>query len=386
MNSNKYIMGSLSLGFLWLVLTLCSCKTSHDPYVSLAQLQDSLKQGGDSISFYCIKEKYAVWIHDEEEIDDTFGLPLQSLYYYDLGTKVRTKLFTTQRDSVYLLPDKSKSLMMWGIGAIASSNDSLALLINDFEGDILMIPTRKIDSVSVLVLGNHIIDLPENDDIPLEDLQAYTFSSYEASEGEYYAMEYVEIPQTNQQGYDTSWKVQKKLIYTTTGEYVRTHPQATIYLGNGKEPFEIPVEMLDDQAEVKKEIIVHLAYHINDLYTLANNAIQFEETFNNSYTPDKLHYFALRVNAIQEIPDMDNRDSNGNYGKRLRVDGEDFSIYTTDRSFANLSYPCQIIIQAKVHDLEKRMNGFFGLFGGGLGLNTDARFSFTKAQLLYSAQ
>lgn len=253
MNRNKHIMGNLSLGFRWLVLTLCSCKTSHDPYVSLAELQDSLKQGGDSISFYCIKEKYAVWIHDEEEIDDTFGLPLQSLYYYDLGTKVRTKLFTTQRDSVYLLPNKSKSFMMWGIGAIASSNDSLALLINDFEGDILMIPTRKIDSVSVLVLGNHIIDLPENDDIPLEDLQAYTFSSYEASEGEYYAMEYVEIPQTNQQGYDTSWKVQKKLIYTTTGEYVRTHPQATIYLGNGKEPFEIPVEMLDDQAEVKKK-------------------------------------------------------------------------------------------------------------------------------------
>ena len=58
---------------VFLVSLLSSCK-GFDPYTSLSELRDSLRTASnDTISFYCIKEKYAVWIHEENEVDDNWG-------------------------------------------------------------------------------------------------------------------------------------------------------------------------------------------------------------------------------------------------------------------------------------------------------------------------
>ena len=70
-----------TLSILLLLSLFSSCKGT-DPYTSLSELRDSLKTASnDTVSFYCIKEKYAVWIHEEKEVDDNWGNNLQTLYY-----------------------------------------------------------------------------------------------------------------------------------------------------------------------------------------------------------------------------------------------------------------------------------------------------------------
>ena len=106
--------------------------------------------------------------------------------------------------------------------------------------------------------------------------------------------------------------------------------------------------------------------------------------------PKELHYFALTVHSVKEVTDLDHKDSQGNYTKRLKVNGEDFAIYTNDNSFAKLNYPCRIIILAKVNDVQRVMENPFaamlgGMLGGVAGVDPDIRFSFTKASLLYVA-
>lgn len=65
----KYISCAILVAVFFVSL-LSSCK-GFDPYTSLSELSDSLRMASnDSIAFYCIKEKYAVWIHEENEVDD----------------------------------------------------------------------------------------------------------------------------------------------------------------------------------------------------------------------------------------------------------------------------------------------------------------------------
>lgn len=151
----KKHISSAILVVVFLLSLLSSCK-GFTSYTSLSELRDSLRTASnDSIAFYCIKEKYAVWIHEENEVDDNWGSKLQTLYYYNLETKERTKLFTTFKDSVNIFPSENPKGEILGIGKIGASNDSLAILINDFDGNILMLPISKRKPVSILYLVDH---------------------------------------------------------------------------------------------------------------------------------------------------------------------------------------------------------------------------------------
>lgn len=367
---------------VFLVSLLSSCK-GFDPYTSLSELRDSLRTASnDTISFYCIKEKYAVWIHEENEVDDNWGSNLQTLYYYNLETKERVQLFTTFKDSINIFPSENQKGEISGIGKIGASNDSLAILINDFEGDILMLPINKRKPVSILRLGNVLVDDIE---------KAENFSHFAVSDGQYYIEEWVKLPKELQHiGNEPFWNVKRTHIYTTSGEHVSTNPQAQICYGNGAEFIQVPVEMLDNMYELKKEMITKLAYSIEDVSQIANNSVKFDEIFKSEISSEELHYFALTVHSVKEVTDLDHKDSQGNYTKRLKVDGEEFAIYTNDNSFAKLNYPCRIIILAKVNDVQRVMGNPFaamlgGMLGGVAGIDSDIRFSFTKASLLYAA-
>ena len=172
---NKIIIFTV-FWIVFLVSLLSSCK-GFDPYTSLSELRDSLRTASnDTISFYCIKEKYAVWIHEENEVDDNWGSNLQTLYYYNLETKERVQIFTTFKDSVNIFPSENQKGEISGIGKIGASNDSLAILINDFEGDILMLPINKRKPVSILCLGNAMVEDIEEKDV---------FSHYAVANGQY---------------------------------------------------------------------------------------------------------------------------------------------------------------------------------------------------------
>ena len=365
---------------MFLVSLLSSCKGS-DPYTSLSELRDSLRTASnDTVSFYCIKEKYAVWIHKEKEVDDNWGSNLKTLYYYNLETKERVKLFTTFKDSINIFPSKNQKREILGIGKIGVSNDSLAILINDFEGDILMLPINKRKPVSMLRLGNAIVDNVEEEDV---------FSHYTVANGQYSVQERIELPEEIILDHPY-WLVQKSYIYKTSGECISTNPEAQIVdIRGGGASIQIPVKILDDLDELKKEIITKFAHSIEDVEQIANNSVKFDKIFKSKLESEQLHYFALTVHSVKEVTDLDHKDNQGNYGKRLKIDGENFAIYTNDRSFDKLNYPCRIIIQAKVNDVQRVMeNPFAVLFGsmlGETGVDTNIRFSFTKAKLLYVA-
>lgn len=371
---------NIVLGIFSLILFLSSCN-SFNPYTSLSELRDSLKTASnDTLSFYCIKEKYAIWIHEEKEVDDNWGNNLQTLYYYNLETKERTKLFTTFKDSVQISPNQSTTSVVCGIGKIGASNDSLAILINDFEGDILMLPINKRKPVSILRLGNAIVDNVEED----------AFVHYAVTNGQYRVQERIELPEDILKILDHPyWLVQKSYIYNTLGECISTDPEAQIIdIRGGGTPIQVPVKMLDNLDELKKEMITKFAYSIEDVEQIANNSVKFDETFKSEIESEQLHYFALTVHSVKEVTDLDHRDSQGNYGKRLKIDGENFAIYSNDRGFDKLKYPCRVIIQAKVSDVQRIMeNPYAAMLGGMLesvaGVDTDIRFSFTKASLLY---
>lgn len=371
-----------TLSILLLLSLFSSCKGT-DPYTSLSELRDSLKTASnDTVSFYCIKEKYAVWIHEEKEVDDNWGNNLQTLYYYNLETKERTKLFTTFKDSVNIIPGERKKECVWGLGQIGASNDSLAILINDFDGDILMLPIAKRQPVSILHLGNVAVDDIE---------EAERFSHFAFATGQYHVQEEIDLPEEILKILGTpDWIAKKTHIYTTSGEHVKTDPEAQIIdIRDGGETIQVPTKALDNMDELKKEIITKLAYSIEKVSQIANNSVEFDNMFKSKIESEQLHYFALTVHSVKEVADLDHRDNQGNYGKRLKVDGENFAIYTNDRKFAKLNYPCRIIIQAKVNDVQKIMdNPFAAMFGGmlgGAGVDTNIRFSFTKASLLYAA-
>lgn len=368
---------------VFLVSLLSSCK-GFDPYTSLSELRDSLRTASnDTISFYCIKEKYAVWIHEENEVDDNWGSNLQTLYYYNLETKERVQLFTTFKDSVNIFPSENQKGEISGIGKIGASNDSLAILINDFEGDILMLPINKRKPVSILCLGNAMVEDIEEKDV---------FSHYAVANGQYRVQERTDLPEDILNIFEYPyWLVQKSYLYATSGERISIEPEAQIIdIRGGGDPIQIPVKMLDNMDELKKELITKFAYSIKDVEQIANNSVKFDETFKSKIPPKELHYFALTVHSVKEVTDLDHKDSQGNYTKRLKVNGEDFAIYTNDNSFAKLNYPCRIIILAKVNDVQRVMENPFaamlgGMLGGVAGVDPDIRFSFTKASLLYVA-
>ncbi len=376
----KYISCAILVAVFFVSL-LSSCK-GFDPYTSLSELSDSLRTASnDSIAFYCIKEKYAVWIHEENEVDDNWGSKLQTLYYYNLETKERAKLFTTFKDSVNIFPSENQKGEISGIGKIGASNDSLAILINDFDGDILMLPISKRKPVSILRLGNVLVD----------DIEEDVFLHYAVANGQYRVQERTDLPEDILNIFEhPDWLVQKSYLYATSGERISIEPEAQIIdIRGGGTPIQIPVKMLEDIDELKKELITKFAYSIEDVEQIANNSVKFDETFKSEISSKELHYFALTVHSIKEVKDLDRKDDQGNYGKRLKIDGENFAIYTNDRSFDKLNYPCRVIIQAKVRDVQRVMeNPFAVMFGsmlGETGVDTNIRFSFTKASLLYVA-
>ena len=120
-----YVLVSL---FLFL-LPSCGDKNYSS---ALAELREELKQTNDTIYAYSVKNHYALWIHTDKPNEQVEGPSdgIYSLYYYDLETKVKERLFTTRQDSLKLMPTNEKHVVDTYF-QLHFSEDSCALIIED---------------------------------------------------------------------------------------------------------------------------------------------------------------------------------------------------------------------------------------------------------------
>ena len=118
---------TLLLGLLFL---LSSC--AKDYTKELSELRISLQQTGDTIYACSMKQHYALWIHTDSPNTQTEGPSdgVYSLYYYDLKTKTKEKLFTTGVDSLILMPNNEKHVI-YNPFKLNFSKDSCAIILED---------------------------------------------------------------------------------------------------------------------------------------------------------------------------------------------------------------------------------------------------------------
>ena len=105
--------------------------------------------------------------------------------------------------------------------------------------------------------------------------------------------------------------------------------------------YRIPKEALSNPEQLAFYVINTRAYRLEDVYRLANNRIKFEELFDNE---DKQEFFMLSVETVEKI----GRDDD----YTLFIKGEGFTITSNDMAFAELNYPCNVIIKANVVTVE----------------------------------
>ena len=328
-----YVLVSL---FLFL-LPSCGDKNYSS---ALAELREELKQTNDTIYAYSVKNHYALWIHTDKPNEQVEGPSdgIYSLYYYDLETKVKERLFTTRQDSLKLMPTNEKHVVDTYF-QLHFSEDSCALIIED----------------GTYVSGNFIFLYPLTG-----DRKTIHFLSYDKLEdvqfapNEYVGVEFVDLSYgkydslVRLKGSDITWpptRYRRKYLYNTKGEIINTDPN--IYVRYGNYPmrefntYRIPKEALSNPEQLAFYVINTRAYRLEDVYHLANNRIKFEELFDNE---DKQEFFMLSVETVEKI----GRDDD----YTLFIKGEGFTITSNDMAFAELNYPCNVIIKANVVTVE----------------------------------
>lgn len=355
------------------------CKSEAD---TLQNLKDELAQLGDTLIGYSLKEHYAMWIHEDKPMHPDADVPdagMQSLYICDLSNGERTRIFTTNKDSVPLSPYASKHVVIERITDYRFSPDSLALFIEDgFNG-------RYFYAYMLTVKGREFFDLGV-DGIP--DDQVLQSGSIPVKETGY--LFDTEDYDCGPDAVPTRWSYLRNYRYNTSGELLSSDDSITVSpddLGCTmfNTEFRAHAGMEESPEELKIDLYRNSAYKIQDVERVAKNEVKFAGTFK-----DVFRLFELKVESMQLVNDLDHRDEQGNPAKRYRLDGENFSIYTDDDRAADVDYPSWVIIAAQAHDIRRLGdNPFAGMLMGllntqGAGLNENAEFTFTKAHLIYA--
>lgn len=142
--------------------------------------------------------------------------------------------------------------------------------------------------------------------------------------------------------------------------------------------------LLNSSTQIAEKSTEDLSNPTNDIYKienvryLADDKSLFEQDFGKN-----THTFELYVYSVQKVSNVEKKGQDG-----LRVDGEDFSITTLDKKFADLQYPCWVNISAKVNDARDLHNQIpmdnMEFLSSKLGINVNADFYFVEATLLES--
>lgn len=331
---------TLLLGLLFL---LSSC--AKDYTKELSELRISLQQTGDTIYAYSMKQHYALWIHTDSPNTQTEGPSdgVYSLYYYDLKTKIKEKLFTTGVDSLILMPNNEKHVI-YNPFKLNFSKDSCAIILEDGS-----------------YVTNNFVAL-----YPLVDTNRKTlyFLSYESLEDAeqapnlYKGQETAELSYgqytSNMQlrGADITWpptSCWRTIYYDTKGNITAYDTIYHAKYGNYamREYKDIPIQasILHDPVLLSHYIIATRAYLLEELYQLYNNRIQFRQHFGKFSDKERnQEYFILEPLQVEEL-EMENQSC-------LLIKGDGFTIISDDMEFANLTYPTQVVIRATVTSMD----------------------------------
>lgn len=319
---------------------LSSCAKDYTKVLS--QLRVDLRQTNDTIYAYSMKNHYALWIHTDKPNTQTDGPSdgVYSLYYYDLETGIKEKLFTTGTDTLTLVPNLEKHVV-YNPFSLTFSEDSCALIIEDgayvTSNFIALYPLVDSDRKTLYFLSYG--DLEDVKQAPnLYKGREFTELSY----GDY-------LPAVQLKGADISWPPTtcwRDVIYNTKGEIISSDSEYYTRYGNYAmrefQEFPISASILHDPAQLSKYLISTRAYTIDDLYQLYNNRIKFGQLFGSGKNK-KQEYFLLNVLQVEETKVEDK--------SALLVKGDGFTIASEDWRFADLTYPADVLIKATLTDM-----------------------------------
>lgn len=387
------------------ILFLTSCSNSKETYLkNLQELRTNLQQTNDTVYTYSLENHFAIWLHQETIGEDMYDYEeVQTLYHYDLKSKVQTKLFTVKEDTM-TLKNKGVPFVMKEINHLSITPDSMAILIGDAyltwndwgrRSKIYMLPLTEKKSLIELCFEEEL-----DEDISFDIKGGAHIGPLPRWNGNgYIAWKRTELPTFIDD--EKAWKFANQLYrYTTNGEEEPlalgdlTISDSAYCLNEDGNYTELSSQILSNTDELRREYVLANKYRVEDLFKIIKNEILFDNTFGTGKNK-KICYFELILKKVQQ-----SRDNPNNY----IVKGDGFHFVTDEKLFTQFEYPKQVIIQAYVADRERSLrelqsnpfaaNLISGLMGiasitpnGSAALadinEMDERFVLSNVELLY---
>ena len=423
MKKRKHICAMLLFLVLCFFAITYLCRNPTEIYIqNLQQLRATLRETNDTVYAYSLKNHFAIWLHNDtignipENLGpyDTYVIPtIQTLYHYDLRTKVKTKLLTTKEDTLNL-KNKSIPFVFKEINHLSLTPDSMALLIGDAylidwpyggrRSKIYMLPLINKNCLIEICYEEELEELSQDNAVNYFVENGSTINTSRWRGNGYIAEKRLDLP--NLETGEATWEYAYKFyLYTTSGEEKPLFLYKTINFGESKEVcvsddvycrkengnyYELPANILNDVNELRKSYVFAHMYEIEDVFKIAHNEILFENTFDDE-KGIPAPYFKLTINSIHR--------SLGD-SKSFILVGNGFTIITDDNRFSQLDYPHTVIIEGYVSDTELATRQIYAnplvgaLFGelmtlGAMVSNISAdmqlieRFLFHDVELLY---
>lgn len=387
------------------ILFLTSCSNSKETYLkNLQELRTNLQQTNDTVYTYSLENHFAIWLYQETIGEDMYDYEeVQTLYHYDLKSKVQTKLFTVKEDTM-TLKNKGVPFVMREINHLSITPDSMAILIGDAyltwddwgrRSKIYMLPLTEKKSLIELCFEEEL-----DEDISFDIKGGAHVGPLPRWNGNgYIAWKRTELPTFIDD--EKAWKFANQLYrYTTNGEEEPlalgdlTISDSAYCLNEDGNYTELSSQILSNTDELRREYVLANKYRVEDLFKITKNEILFDNTFGTGKNK-KICYFELILKKVQQ-----SRDNPNNY----IVKGDGFHFVTDEKLFTQFEYPKQVTIQAYVADRERSLrelqsnpfaaNLISGLMGiasitpnGSAALadinEMDERFVLSNVELLY---
>lgn len=331
----KRIRLHLNVHFIALVMLCCfvftGCKNEGDMLQTLNDLKKDLAQTNDTLIGYSLKGDYALWIHEDEPVDEKDDEPnpgMQTLYKCTLSDGERTKLFTTNKDSIKVLIYGDKHVTIDRITDWKFTPDSLALIIEDgWNGRFYFTYMMHLNKDFKGVYDMGMDGIPEKincDSIPV-----------------YVTKDLIDTKVNNE---DVSWMYTREYIISSDGDKKIPNDSVTIYSAIATSGLDAAVKVKtsshDTREDIKNKFFEEIAIKTSTLKELAKNQVKFERIFDGIRRT-----FDFNVKSLAYYDRY-----NGEKIYKLEVDDEwsSFTVETIDPNAAYLNIPARVIIQAYV--------------------------------------
>lgn len=316
-------------------IVLASCKNEADMLQTLNDLKKELAQTNDTLIGYSLKEDYALWLHEDEPKNEESDEPdpgKQTLYKCTLSDGERTKLFTTNKDSIKVLIYDDKHVTIDRITNWKFTPDSAALIIEDgWNGRYFftyMMPLNK-DFKGVYDMG--VDGIPEKincDSIPIH----VTYDLIDTKD----VFSNKDVP----------WKYTREYIISSNGDKKIPNDSAVVYPAiatSGFEGVKVKTSIHDTPEDIKNKFFDETTIKTKELKEVAKNQVKFEKTFEGKR--------CLFDCEVETVTFDDSWSGNRTYKLELKDSNDNFSnlkVTTTDSHAANLEIHTRVIIAADV--------------------------------------